>query len=249
MSYIEIRRLTKVFPDGTVALNPIDLTVNPNEFIVLAGANGSGKTVLAKHLIGLMTPTSGQVMFKSVPIEKNLQDVRQAIGFIFQDSDNQIVGQTVGEDVAFGPKNLRLPMPEVEARVSRALDVVGMSSLRHQRPAKLSGGQKRKVAIAGILAMNPEVVILDEPFTGLDLPGVVQVLSEIVRLHQGGHTIIVITHELEKVLAHATRLIVMDRGNVVKDGPPQTLLGEVEAFGLRIGCPGTVNLENMTWLR
>lgn len=249
MSFLEVCNLSKAFPDGTTALYGIDLTVRPNEFIVLAGTNGSGKTVLAKHLIGLIKPTSGRILFKGAPIETCLMDVRRAIGFIFQDSDNQIVGQTVAEEVAFGPRNLRLTPTEVDDRVNRALEAVVLSHLRDQRPAQLSGGQKRKLTIAGVLAMEPEAVVLDEPFTGLDYPGVLQILSQIAGLHQNGKTIIVITHELEKVLAHATRLIVMDRGRVVKDGLPQELIHEAGSFGLRVGDPKTVRVETMTWLR
>lgn len=248
MTLLEARQLTKIFSDGTAALRDVDLTIAQGEFIVLAGTNGSGKTVLAKHCNGLIKPTSGRILWQGRPVEEQLQTVRRQVGFVFQDSDNQIVGQTVAADVAFGPENLCLPAAEVEQRVRAALEAVEMAQLRDQQPYRLSGGLKRKLAIAGILAMEPQLIILDEPFTGLDYPGVVQVLKAIISLHRRGHAIMIITHELEKVLAHATRLVIMVRGTIVRDGPPQVVAPLARDYGLRAGSNPDPKVETLTWL-
>lgn len=245
---LEAQHLTHVFPDGTAAIKDINLTIYEGEFVILAGANGSGKTVLVRHFNGLLLPTGGKVLLDGVPVTKDLTEARKQIGLIFQDSDSQIVGQTVAEDVAFGPENLKLPPGEVDRRVKESLAAVGMSHLANQRPHLLSGGQKRKLAVAGVLAMKPRIIVFDEPFTGLDYPGVIQVLSQIVALHKKGHTIILVTHELEKVLAHADRLVVMEKGRIVKDGRPGDIIGEVQPYGIRVPYGANRGVETMTWL-
>lgn len=245
---LEVKELTHRFSNGVTAIKEVNLKLKKGTFTVLAGANGSGKTVLIRHFNGLLLPTKGRVLLNGVPITKDLIFARQSIGLIFQDSDSQIVGQTVGEDVAFGPENLCLPRCEVEERVNRALQAVGLSKCAHARPENLSGGQKRRVAIAGVLAMTPQVIVFDEPFTGLDHSGVVQVLKEIVNLHQNGHTIVVVTHDLEKVLAHADQLVIMDQGEIVCKGAPAIILHEVEKFGIRRPYGQERRMETMTWL-
>lgn len=248
MNILEARHLTHVFPDGTVAIKDINLPIKDGEFVIIAGANGSGKTVLIRHFNGLLLPTKGDVLLEGEPITKNLIYARKQIGLIFQDSDSQIVGQTVAEDVAFGPENLRLAPEEVNNRVRESLEAVGLSHLANQRPHLLSGGQKRKLAIAGVLAMKPRIIVFDEPFTGLDYPGIVQVLKQILSLHKNGHTIIMVTHELEKVLAHANRLVIMDKGKIVKDGRPGEIIDQVEQYGIKIPYGKNRRIETMTWL-
>ena len=192
--------------------------------------------------------TKGKVLLDGVPITKNLTSVREKIGLIFQNSDSQIVGQTVAEDVAFGPENLNLSRKEVDDRVNDSLEAVGLSAFASQQPHTLSGGQKRKLAVAGVLAMKPKIIVFDEPFTGLDYPGVLQVLNQIVHLHQNKHTIILVTHELEKTLAHADRLVIMEKGHVVRDGEPSQLINEVESYGIRRPYGENRKVESMTWL-
>lgn len=247
MIILETRHLTKIFPDGTQAVKDINLSFRKGEFAVIAGANGSGKTVLVRHFNGLLMPTRGEVLLEGEPITKNLVRARTKVGIIFQDSDSQIVGQTVAEDVAFGPENLGLSPEEVAATVKETLESVGLSQLANRRPHLLSGGQKRRLAVAGVLAMKPEIIVFDEPFTGLDYPGVVQVLNQVLSLHGKGHTIIMVTHELEKVLAHADRLIVMHGGEVAEDGPPGEVLGRVGRYGVRQPY-GNRPVETMTWI-
>ncbi|MGE5341875.1 MAG: energy-coupling factor ABC transporter ATP-binding protein [Candidatus Omnitrophota bacterium] len=249
MSLLEIQNLTHRFPDGTVAIRNINLKIEEGEFIVLAGRNGSGKTVLARHLNGLFLPTLGKVLLEGNPITDNLVHARKRIGLIFQDSDSQIIGQTVEDDIAFGPENLKLPREEITHRVKESLAAVGLTHLASSAPHQLSGGEKRRLAIAGVLAMAPKMIVFDEPFSALDYPGVVQVLTQIVSLHHEGHTIIVITHELEKVLAHANRLILMEKGHIVEDGDPAALIGEVEKYGIKKPYGEGRSIRSMTWLR
>jgi biotin transport system ATP-binding protein len=167
---------------------------------------------------------------------------------MFQDADSQIVGETVYEDVAFGPENLCLERAAIQKRVNRALRVVGLQDLADQRPHLLSGGEKRRLAIAGVLAMEPRVIVFDEPFASLDYPGVKQVLQHILDLHRSGHTIVVTTHDLEKIIAHADRLIIMQGGKIVRDGSPAEIVGHLEAFGVREPCAYRLGLEAESWL-
>ena len=249
MPIVETENLTHIFPDGTIAIQDISLKINKGEFVVIAGANGSGKTVFARHLNGLLKPTKGRVLLDGEPITKNIVEARRKVGLVFQDPDSQFVGQTVAEDVAFGPENLNLPAPQVKADVKESLEAVGLSRFSTRSPHTLSGGEKRKLAIAGILAMKPKVIIFDEPFTGLDYPGVVQVLKQIVKLHNMGHTILLITHELEKVLAHADRLVIMHKGKLVEDGKPEDVIYHSENYGVRMPLNDGQKVATLTWLK
>jgi len=189
------------------------------------------------------------VLLDGKPIAKNIVEARKKIGLIFQNSDSQIVGQTVEEDVSFGPENLRLPQAEVDRIVKEALEITGLSAFSMQNPHVLSGGQKRKLTVAGVLAMKPEIIIFDEPFAGLDYPGVVAVLTQIVSLHQAGHTIILVTHELEKTLAHADRLVIMHKGRLVEDGNPEEVIIRSESYGVRMPLRNGEEVGSLTWLR
>jgi biotin transport system ATP-binding protein len=248
MKIIEIENLSHRFADGTHGLKNINLTIEEGAFVVIAGPNGSGKTTLLKHLNGLLLPTTGTVRVAGIPVPENLISVRQMVGMVFQDPDSQIVGETVSDDVAFGPENLCLDRSEVKRRVARALDLVNLLDFKNQKPHLLSGGEKRRLAIAGILAMEPKVLVFDEPFSSLDYPGIKQVLKQIISLHQAGHTILVAAHDLEKVIAHADRLVIMNHGKVVKNGLPGQLLGELEAFGIRQPCAYRLGGEVQSWL-
>lgn len=248
MNIIEIEQLCHRFEDGTLGLDRITVQIQKGSFVVVAGPNGSGKTTLIRHLNGLLLPTSGSVRLAGVPVQDDLLRARRLVGMIFQDADSQIVGETVYEDVAFGPENLRLERDQIEERVKRALDTVGLMDFLSQRPHLLSGGEKRRLAIAGILAMEPMVIAFDEPFASLDYPGVKQVLKQIVALHQVGHTILVITHDLEKVLAHADRLIVMQKGKIVRDGAPGEIIADIGTLGVRPPSASHIGIEVCSWL-
>ena len=245
MALLEAKNLTHIFPDSTIGINDISLKIYPGEFVIIAGANGSGKTVFVRHLNGLLTPTKGSVLLDGEPISKNITAARKRVGLIFQDSHSQIVGQTVAEDVAFGPENLNLPRSQVEETVTQALAATGLLDLAAKSPHALSGGQKRKLAIAGVLAMKPDIIILDEPFTGLDYSGVIQIIRQMLTMHQAGHTIMLITHELEKVLAHATRLILFFNGRLAEDGQPKEVITYAEKYDIR----KPLQAGEATWLK
>ena len=248
MSIIEIENLSHRFSDGTIGIEGINLSIREGSFVVIAGHNGSGKTTLLRHLNGLLLPSDGVVRLAGVPVEEDLLKARQFVGMMFQDADSQIVGETVCEDVAFGPENLCLERDEVKKRVEKALRVVGLQSLADQRPHLLSGGEKRRLAIAGILSMEPRVIVFDEPFSSLDYPGVKQVLQHILALNQSGHTILVTTHDLEKIIAHADRLIIMQGGKIIRDGTPVDIVRDLEAFGIRKPCFCRLGAEAESWL-
>jgi biotin transport system ATP-binding protein len=248
VNIIEIENLSHVFADGTLGLDNINLTIREGSFVVIAGQNGSGKTTLLKHLNGLLLPTAGTIRLAGRPVSENLVKARQMVGMVFQDADSQIVGETVCDDVAFGPQNLCLDRNEVDRRVFNSLKIVDMLDVQDQKPHLLSGGEKRRLAIAGILAMEPKVLVFDEPFSSLDYPGVKQVLKQIVSLHRSGHTILVAAHDLEKVIAHTDRLVIMKEGKVVKHGMPSQLTGELESFGIREPCASRLGMEVPSWL-
>ncbi len=248
MDIIEIENLKHRFSDGTLGLDHINLKIKAGAFVVVAGPNGSGKTTLIRHLNGLLRPTIGSVKVAGVSVQQDLLRARRLVGMMFQDADSQIVGETVYADVAFGPENLRFDHDQIRERVALALEVVGLKDFSDQRPHLLSGGEKRRLAIAGILAMEPKVIVFDEPFASLDYPGVKQVLKQILTLHQAGDTILVITHDLEKVLAHADRLIIMHKGNIVRDGVPAEIIGDIETFGVRAPCASQLGMEVLSWL-
>jgi biotin transport system ATP-binding protein len=245
---IEIDNLTHRFADGTVGLDGITLQIQAGAFVVIAGANGSGKTTLLRHLNGLLLPTSGSVRVAGVCVRENPIQARVRVGMVFQDADSQIIGETVRDEVAFGPENLRLDRVEIDRRVSDALAATGLMHLVDKRPHLLSGGEKRRLTIAGILAMQPQVIVFDEPFASLDYPGVRQVLDQMIRQHRAGCTIIVTTHDLDKVLAHADRLVFLRDGRIEDDGPPPALVARAESCGVRSPRAAYLGVEALSWL-
>ncbi len=236
MSIIQTSHLCHCFADGTQGLNDVTLSFNEGEFTVVTGANGSGKTTLLRHLNGLLFPGSGTVTVGGRSVKKDPLAARQQVGMVFQDADSQIVGETVYDDAAFGPENLALERRQINQRVKQALAAVDLCGFENKSPHHLSGGEKRRLAIAGVLAMAPRVLLMDEPFSNLDYPATCRVLDQILDLHQNGHTIIITTHDLEKVVAHAQRLVVMEKGRVVKDGIPAEVIGGIERYGIRPPC-------------
>jgi len=248
MNIIEIENLTHRFSDKFIGLDRVNLKIREGEFVVIAGANGSGKTTLLRHLNGLLLPDAGTVRVSGFSVAQRPKQARQCVGMVFQDADTQIVGETVYEDVAFGPENLCLSQQEIRTRVEDALKAVGLWEFRQHRPHLLSGGEKRRLAIAGVLTMKPRVLVFDEPFSNLDYPGIRQVLSQMLKLHRQGHTMVVTTHDLEKVIAHAQRLVIMRKGQLVRDGLPGDLVEEVEKFGIRRPCSFQSKGEFISWL-
>lgn len=240
---ITIEHLTHRFSDRCIGLDDVTLTIHSGEFVILAGPNGSGKSTLLKHLNGILSPSKGTILLKGRPVSKDVQWARRLVGMVFQDADSQIVGETVWEDTAFGPQNLSLEKSTIRNNVQTALETVGLAHLAEKPPYLLSGGEKRRLAIAGVIAMDPEVIAFDEPFSNLDYPGTCQVLEQMIRLRENGHTLIVATHELDRVYRLADRLIVMRQGRIVKDGVPEDVLADAAGYGLKLPFMNTSDRE------
>lgn len=245
---ISIRNLTYSYPDGTPALQGITLDIPDGEFLLVCGPNGSGKTTLIRHLNGLLKPSSGIILVDGLDPVKSEKQVMQRVGMVFQDAESQIVGETVAEDVAFGPENLGLSPDEVNDRVASALSMVGLTSLHHRPCHLLSGGEKRRVAIAGVLAMQSHILVFDEPFANLDYSGVSQVLEQILQLHGSGHTVIVATHDVEKVIIHADRMAVISKGELKALAPPQSIISELPQYNIRPPCYSLLGKRPISWL-
>ena len=228
-----------------MALTGVDLNIKPGDFVAILGHNGSGKSTLAKHLNVLLYPDGGELVVdgKDVYEEKNLWDIRQSAGMVFQNPDNQIVAAVIEEDVAFGPENLGVPSAKIEERVTSSLKSVEMLSYRTHSPNKLSGGQKQRVAIAGVMAMEPKCIILDEPTAMLDPVGRKEVLHAIHELNRKkGVTIILITHYMEEVV-DADYVYVMHQGAVVMQGLPREIFSRVEELeSYRMSLPQITKL-------
>ncbi len=246
---IDIKDLSFVFDDGYIGLNHISLSIEQGEFIILAGKNGSGKTTFLRHLNGLLMPTSGMIRINGQDISKHLTQTRKTVGMVFQDPDTQMVGDTVFDEVAFGPENLKQPRALITEKVTRILETLDLFHLKDRNPSTLSGGEKRKTTIAGILAMDPEVIVFDEPFSNLDYPGMLQVLAVIMDLHHAGQTLMIATHDIEPVIFEATRMIIMGNGSIMEDGSPLALVRCLESHGVREPCFSKFGLKPQSWQR
>ena len=222
------------------AVDGVNLEVKPGDFIAILGHNGSGKSTLAKHINALLVPTSGTIWVdgKITSEESNIWDIRQTAGMVFQNPDNQIIGQVVEEDVGFGPENMGVPTKEIWARVEESLKAVGMYEYRKYSPNKLSGGQKQRVSIAGVLAMHPKCIVLDEPTAMLDPSGRKEVIRAARALNEVENvTVILITHYMEEVI-YADQVVVMDEGRIVMKGTPKEVFSCVDELkALRLDVP------------
>lgn len=223
---VELRGLRHAYPDGHEALSGVDLHVHPGERVALLGPNGAGKTTLVLHLNGVLRPDSGTVTISGLPVaEDSLLEVRRRVGIVFQDPDDQLFMPTVRQDVAFGPRNLGLRGAELDARVDDALAAVEVSDLADRPPHHLSFGQRRRVAIATVLAMEPEILVLDEPSSNLD-PAARREVADILRGLDV--TVLMVTHDLPYALELCERSVLLSDGQVVGDGPTADLLGDRE---------------------
>jgi cobalt/nickel transport system ATP-binding protein len=219
-----VEDLAYAYPDGHQALYGVDLRLEHGERVAVLGPNGAGKTTLVLHLNGILRGGRGRVAVGGLPVgDRTLQEVRRRVGIVFQDPDDQLFMPTVGEDVAFGPRNLGLPEPEVARRVAAALAAVDMADAVDRSPHHLSFGQRRRVAVATVLSMQPEVLVLDEPSSNLD-PAGRRELAEV--LEALPITLLMVTHDLPYALQLCPRSVVLDRGMVVADGPTRELLGD-----------------------
>jgi biotin transport system ATP-binding protein len=245
----KIERLCKTFSNGFTAINGISLELYEGFTTVIAGANGSGKTLLMRIITGLSDAGSGSVFFRGVPLERALPDVRKNVGMVFQDADAQIIGETVVEDVRFGPSNLGFSKAQIDDSASCAIKLMGLENKKDFSPSSLSGGEKRRLAIAGILSMGCGIVIMDEPFSNLDYTGVRQTLSAIKQLQDTNKTIIILTHELEKVIGMANRLVIMHGGRIAEDGLPEDVLNRLKPeYAIRDPRIVYSGLKDCSWL-
>lgn len=235
---IKVENLTHIYmaksPFEKIALDDISIELNDGEFIALIGHTGSGKSTLIQHLNGLLKPTSGKIIIDGTNIlDKGvkLSDIRKKVGLVFQYPEYQLFEETIEKDIQFGPRNLGLSEEEIDIRVKRAMKMVGLDyeTYKDKSPFELSGGQKRRVAIAGVVAMEPKILILDEPTAGLDPKGRDEILYQIKKLHKEYNmTIILVSHSMEDVAKVADRVVVMNKGKCILDGKPNEVFKNIE---------------------
>ena len=245
---IEIQNVSYAYEDAAAkALNNVSLTINDGEFVAVVGHNGSGKSTLAKHLNALLLPTEGKVLVDGMDTadEADTLSIRQRVGMVFQNPDNQLVTTIVEEDVAFGPENIGVPGNEIRARVDRALAAVGMEKYAHSAPNMLSGGQKQRIAIAGMLAMQPKVLVLDEATAMLDPKGRRDIIDLVTKLHkENGITVVMITQYMEEARG-ADRVAVMSGGELILEGTPKEVFSQDELLHKhRLDVPVMQQLAN-----
>ena len=231
--------------DSEPALKGVSVEIKKGEFVAVLGSNGCGKSTLAKHFNAILVPDEGNVIVDGINTreEDKLFDVRQRVGMVFQNPDNQIVSSIVEEDVAFGPENLGIASPEIRRRVDQALKQVGMYEYREHAPHLLSGGQKQRIAIAGVIAMEPRCIVLDEPTAMLDPQGRKDVMDTVKRLNrEKGITVVLITHHMDEA-AQADRVVVLDKGSVAADGTPREVFSQVKLLhDIGLAAPESVEL-------
>ncbi len=253
MALIECVDLTHVYLQGTpleaVALRGVTLSIDAGSFVGLLGPTGSGKSTLIQHFNALLRPTSGTVRVAGIDLSRpraDVKTVRRKVGLVFQYPEDQLFEETVFDDVAYGPRNLGLPPQEIQDRVEEALRLVGVDpdAFGRRSPFSLSGGEMRRVAIAGVLAMQPEVLVLDEPAAGLDPQGKQEILGQIRTLHQErGLTVILITHSMDEAAQLVDRIVVMNRGQVAMDGPVRGIFRRAdELASIGLGVPAITDL-------
>jgi len=243
----QLENLSHRYSDGTLALDDISLNFAKGERTALLGTNGSGKTTLLYHLNGILKPTSGKIYFEDKPLSydsKSLLDLRRRVGFVFQDPNDQLFAPTVKQDVAFGPLNLGQPADQVKKSVDEALRTVGMAEYSEKPPHFLSLGQKKRVALAGVLAMQPEVLIMDEPTSNLDPRATSEILHLLLRLNKEfGLTLILATHDVDMVPLFANKLYILNKGKLVSEGSPGELFSDAELIrGVNLRSPRITHL-------
>jgi cobalt transport protein ATP-binding subunit len=219
---VEVKDLHHRYPNGFHALQGMSVAVERGEFLAIIGQNGSGKTTFVKHLNGLLRATSGTVHVNGVDVSKRkVSEMAQTVGYCFQNPDHQIFCETVYKEVSFGPQNLHLSQTEVDQRVEEALGAVSLLDLKDRIPRELSKGQRKRVAVAAVLSMRPEILIVDEPTTGQDYRDGIEMLNLVQRLHKSGHTVLIITHDMLLVARYAKRVIVLRDGQILLEGTPR----------------------------
>ena len=246
MKVVETKDITYEYPDGTKALEKVNFNVDDGKIVALLGPNGAGKSTLFLHFNGILRPSSGSVFIDGEIVsyeKKDLMRIRQKVGIVFQNPDDQLFAPTVLEDVAFGPMNMGLTKEDVEVRVKEALSRVGMEGFEKKPPHHLSGGQKKRVAIAGILAMKPKIMVLDEPTSGLDPKGASQILRLLYKLNQEGMTIVISTHDVDLVPLYASKVYIISEGKIIKEGTASEVFEDVQTIrGANLRLPRIAHL-------
>ncbi len=233
LTAIETREVWFAYPEGDDALKSVTLRIQSGEFVALVGPNGSGKTTLAKLMLGLLRPQRGQVKIQGEDIhERAVGEVARSVGYVFQNPDHQIFAATVREEISFGPRNLRLSEAEVEARSDRAMERFGLAPLAERQPAMLSQGVRRKVALASVYAMDPEIWLLDEPTGALDWLSAQETMELLQELNGDGKTIVLITHDMRLVAEHARRCVVLSGGSIAADDETRSVFAQSEHLGI-----------------
>lgn len=228
---IVLDALTHTYPGGLTALADVSLTLRAGESVAIVGQNGAGKTTLVKHLNGLLRPTRGTVRLGGEDIAKrSVAQLAAQIGYVFQNPDDQLFQPTVAREVAFGPRNLRWPAARAEAAAAAALEAAGLTAEAERHPYDLAPSERKRVALAAVLAMEPPILVLDEPTTGQDYAGVARIGALVDRLAAQGRTLITVTHDLDFCAEHFARVIVMGQGRVLLDGPARTVLAQAEVL-------------------
>ncbi len=240
---LEVRNLSLRI-NGQMILDDLSLDLEEGSFTALCGRNGAGKSQLLRILKGLRKPDSGRILIDGS--ECSAQERMKRVALVFQNAEMQIVSQSVEKDIAFGPENMGLDRAEVRRRVEEALSLMGLESKAKQRPQTLSGGELRKCAIAGILAMTPDVILLDEPFANLDYQSTLTVIRSLLTLHEKGYTILVVSHEAEKFLAHTDNLVIMDEGKIREVGKSSEIFRKLPLYDIYM--PSNACFGDLTWL-
>ncbi|NNM66643.1 MAG: ABC transporter ATP-binding protein [Spirochaetales bacterium] len=245
---LETVGLVHTFDDGRRGLDHVSISFLPGTFNILAGANGSGKTLFLRHLVGLTVPTEGTILLNGAPANKNWNLARQQMGFLFQDADAQILEATVLEDALFGPRHQGIPHEKAEKIAKESLALCGLDHREEDLTSLLSGGEKRRLNLAGVLTLGASILLLDEPFNGLDQPGVEAFLRILIDLQRQGRTIVLVTHDLEKCLAHSSSLTLWHEGRILATGSPDQVWDEIPRAGVHRPCVGRENWKELTWL-
>jgi len=243
---LRVEGLTYALGKDKTILDHLTFSIWEGSFTLLLGPNGAGKSTLLRIIKGLHPLKEGTIFLEGKDVSNKEKHRLRKIGLVFQDADSQFVGQSVEKDIRFGVENLALPVDEQNRRIDEVLHLLSMEEQRHRHPHTLSGGEKRKLAIAGVLVMQPKLILLDEPFANLDYQSIVATLKLLLRLQKNGHTIILVSHEIEKCLAHADHVLVLSDSLLVEDGSPKRVLPRLSGHGIHV--PHDAPLEKLTWL-
>jgi len=244
---LEVKDLSFWFEKDHTILHDITLSVPKGSLTLLSGPNGSGKSLLMRIIKGLSQCKAGTLLLDGVDVTREQKKRMRSIGLVFQDAETQVVGQTVEKDIRFGMENLGLADDEQQKRLDEVAALLDLSRYLDRRPKTLSGGEKRRLAIAGVLVMQPNLLILDEPFANLDWRSTVSVLTMLMRLKKDGHTILLVSHEVEKTLAHADHVLILDEGTIVLSGDKDEVYPHLQRHGIYV--PTGVGIEELSWLK